>query len=211
MGKINRGILGGVSGKVANIIGGSWKGIAYLRSLPLSVSQPNTAAQVNQRTRFSMLVFVAKLMLLDIVQPLWNRLAVKQSGYNMFIQQNSPNFNQSGVVDPSLFLIADGNATGAPILSMLASSITDECTINWNDNSGSGTALATDKVFIGLYDQANDEWYAFQTSATRADETVILSGLTGLTSPGTLHGYLAFKSANGLKISGTSHGTATIA
>jgi hypothetical protein len=27
MGKINQGILGGFSGKVGNVVGGSWKGI----------------------------------------------------------------------------------------------------------------------------------------------------------------------------------------
>ena len=31
MGKIAQGILGGLSGKVGNIIGGSWKGIDYIR------------------------------------------------------------------------------------------------------------------------------------------------------------------------------------
>ena len=31
MGIINQGILGGVSGTVGNVVGGSWKGINYLR------------------------------------------------------------------------------------------------------------------------------------------------------------------------------------
>ena len=31
MGKIAQGILGGLSGKVGNVIGGSWKGIDYKR------------------------------------------------------------------------------------------------------------------------------------------------------------------------------------
>ena len=31
MGKISQGILGGVSGTVGNVVGGSWKGISYLR------------------------------------------------------------------------------------------------------------------------------------------------------------------------------------
>ena len=34
MGKIGKGILGGISGKVANVVGGNWKGIDYLRSKP---------------------------------------------------------------------------------------------------------------------------------------------------------------------------------
>ena len=55
MGIIKRGILGGVSNKVGNVVGSSWKGIATLRSLPLSVANPNTLAQRNNRTSFSIM------------------------------------------------------------------------------------------------------------------------------------------------------------
>ena len=33
MGTINQGILGGFSGKVGTVIGGSWKGITYMRGI----------------------------------------------------------------------------------------------------------------------------------------------------------------------------------
>src|SRR5690606_508733 len=42
MGIIKQGILGGFSGKVGNVVGASWKGIDYIRSLPSSVSNPRT-------------------------------------------------------------------------------------------------------------------------------------------------------------------------
>ena len=53
MGKIAQGILGGLSGKVGNVIGGSWKGIDYIRIKPSSVANPRTVGQVNQRTKFT--------------------------------------------------------------------------------------------------------------------------------------------------------------
>lgn len=37
MGTIKQGILGGFSGKVGNIVGASWRGIDYIRSMPASV------------------------------------------------------------------------------------------------------------------------------------------------------------------------------
>ncbi len=40
MGIIKRGILGGFSNKVANVVGSSWKGINTMRALPLSVANP---------------------------------------------------------------------------------------------------------------------------------------------------------------------------
>jgi len=53
MAKISKGILGGLSGKVGNVIGGSWKGIDYLRIKPNRVANPRTEGQVNQRNKFT--------------------------------------------------------------------------------------------------------------------------------------------------------------
>jgi|LSQX01.2.fsa_nt_gb hypothetical protein len=54
MGIIKKGILGGFSGKVGNVVGASWKGIDYIRSLPSTVRNPRTPRQVKQRTKFSL-------------------------------------------------------------------------------------------------------------------------------------------------------------
>lgn len=59
MGKIKKGILGGFSGRVGNIIGGSWKGIDYMRSEATSIANPRTTKQVEVRDNFSV---VGKLM-----------------------------------------------------------------------------------------------------------------------------------------------------
>jgi hypothetical protein len=40
MGKINQGILGGFSGKVGSVVGGSWKGISYMRGKAVSTKNP---------------------------------------------------------------------------------------------------------------------------------------------------------------------------
>ena len=88
MGIIRRGILGGFSGKVANVVGSSWKGIAVMRALPLSVTNPKTVGQVEQRSAFSIISKFASSILTVWVKPLWDRQAQSMSGYNAFIQQN---------------------------------------------------------------------------------------------------------------------------
>ena len=42
MGVISQGILGGVSGKVGNVVGASWKGIDYLRIKPSNVANQHS-------------------------------------------------------------------------------------------------------------------------------------------------------------------------
>lgn len=59
MGVISQGILGGVSGKVGNVVGASWKGIDYLRIKPSNVANPRTEGQVSQRTKFALKLFTA--------------------------------------------------------------------------------------------------------------------------------------------------------
>jgi hypothetical protein len=56
MGRIKKGILGGFSGKVGSVVGASWKSIDYIRSLPASVRNPRTPAQVNQRSKFATVI-----------------------------------------------------------------------------------------------------------------------------------------------------------
>lgn len=55
MGTIKKGILGSFSGKVGNVVGASWRNIAYMRSLPSSMRNPRTEKQVTQRNRFSLI------------------------------------------------------------------------------------------------------------------------------------------------------------
>ncbi len=53
MGRFIKGILGGFSGKVGNIVGGSWRGISYMRSLSERRNYTPTEKQVMQRARFA--------------------------------------------------------------------------------------------------------------------------------------------------------------
>jgi len=210
MGKIKRGILGGFSGKVANVIGASWKGIAYMRSQPLSVSQPNTAAQQTQKANFSILVSVAKVLLLKYVQPLMNRTAVRMSGYNLFIRANTGAIDSSGIVVPADVVIAVGNATGGENVGVTGVNGTDEIVVDYDDNSGSGTALANDVSYALTYNADNDELGIQAVSGTRTGGQVATNTETNNSTGDVVHGWLAFKSVDGLKISGTAYATSVI-
>jgi hypothetical protein len=96
MGKIKQGILGGFLGKVGNVVGGNFKGIATMRAMPLSVANPRTAAQVGNRSRFSFVTAWAKDLGLPFIQTYWNRQAMKMSGFNLFCSVNKATWNASG-------------------------------------------------------------------------------------------------------------------
>jgi hypothetical protein len=121
MGIIKQGILGGFSGKVGNIIGSSWKGIAVIKAMPLSVAQPVTAKKTAAKARFAEVVSFSKPILVDVIKPLLDRKAVKMSGYNSFAVMNKDNFDSNGVLDYSVLKISQGNIANFP--SDLAGSV----------------------------------------------------------------------------------------
>lgn len=53
MATYKQGILGPFSGKVGTVVGSSWRGIAYIRSLATKVANPRTQAQVAARNRLA--------------------------------------------------------------------------------------------------------------------------------------------------------------
>lgn len=94
MGIIKRGILGGVANKIGNVVGSSWKGIATLRSLPLSVANPRTIAQRKNRDSFSVFSKLGSKVLATVCQPLWNRDAKQMSGFNAYVMFNKRAYDE---------------------------------------------------------------------------------------------------------------------
>ena len=62
MGKIKQGILGGFNGTVGTVVGGSWKGMAYMRGKAQSIKNPRTEKQMSQRIKFGMAQKFVKVM-----------------------------------------------------------------------------------------------------------------------------------------------------
>ena len=211
MGKINRGILGGFSGKVANIIGGSWKGIAYMRSQPVSVSNPNTAGQQIQRGKFASVVALAKLLLTDLVKPLNDRFAVKQSGYNLFVSRNIDAFDSSGAFIPATGLeVARGNLLGLENLSISGTNESNIVEIQWDDNSDGSAVRATDELFVVIYNETQDIWGGGNTGEDRSSTTDTATMPSPVNTGDVLYIYAAYRAADGTEVSNTSEATTTV-
>lgn len=210
MGVIKRGILGGFSGRVANVVGGSWKGIAYMRSLPLSVANPDTAAQQAQRGAFGQSVAVAQQLLVGIIKPLWDRFAERMSGYNAWIQANIAQFDANGLATPADVVMSRGNLLGEAIFDITATAGTNLLGMTWNDSSGTGNALATDEAYLVGYNETKDIWGFTAANVTRQDLGDDVD-LTNIESGDVCHGWLMFRRPDGTIVSDSSYDTDTAA
>lgn len=90
MGKISQGVLGGFSGKVGNVVGGTWKGIDYMRIKPANVSNPRTAGQVDQRSKFTITLRFLQTMT-DFLRVGFKLYANKMTQFNAAMSYNLNN------------------------------------------------------------------------------------------------------------------------
>jgi len=202
MGKIAQGILGGLSGKVGNIIGGSWKGIDYIRIKPSSVANPRTEGQVNQRNKFSETI--------KFLQPNkafikigYKGYAVKKSEFNAAmsyllgnaITGTAPNFT----IDYANALLSRGSlSTALNPTSSLATA--GEVTFNWGDNSAEGNANTTDKAMLLVYNPIKKESIYVLDGAIRTAGTQILT-IPNTYAGDTVELFMAFVTADGTQVS----------
>lgn len=152
MAVIKSGILGGLSGSIGNVTGSSWKGIAVLRTKPLSVANPNTPAQQAVRTPWAKLTQLGSSITGAILQPVWNGIASKMSGYNLFLQYNAQKaFSSLGDFIPTELSVSPGTL---PSVAVSVDELASSTSMSFNIATAlpSVQALATDKLYAVVVD-----------------------------------------------------------
>ena len=185
---------------VSGVVGFSRLGRDYWRSLANNINDPKTLAQLTQRARITT---VAKF--LHTLAPVWqqgyNHLKGNgRSAHNLIFQQVlnnalSGNLNDGFTVDPTKVLISRGPLTSAYIISATVAPTTQTVTVSWNNNSGAGTALASDKISIFVYNATKDINAYAPSTAQRSDESATLTYNTSW-SGNTIYVYAFFSDSN---------------
>lgn len=177
MGKISQGILGGFSGKVGNVIGGNWKGIDYMRVKPASVANPQTAGQMDQRSKFSAVIgFLQPIS--EFIKIGFKGYAIKMTAFNSAMSYNVKNALTGDYPDYEMdyanALVSRGSL--APALNATAASANvGEVTFSWDDNSTEGNANATDKAMLLVLNPAKKEAVFVTDGAVRTAEEQLLT------------------------------------
>lgn len=210
MAKINRGILGGFSGSIANVTGGSWKGIAYMRSKPLSVANPNTAAQQTQRGKFASAVEFAQRILTNAIKPLWDRFVERQSGFNAWISANIDAFNNNGLDSPGDVVMSRGTLGGEAIFDLSGTNGNDSVGITFANNAGQGNRQDTDDVYAVVWNETQDEIGISAADNTRVDEAAPVTMQSDVATGDVLHAWIMFRRADGSLVSDSSYDTETV-
>ena len=215
MATIKQGILGAFSGKVAGVVGSSWKGIPVMKSLPPSVANPKTARQIEQRSRMKACTAFSQSVLATVIKPLNDRFASRMSGFNAFTSRNIAAFEGGILSKPADVKISPMGNKAQLIDAIAAEAKTTrkdaKLTITTSSIAGSGKALAGDKPYIVVYNGQTKKSFGFVAPATRADNNFTILLPDDEFSPDeSIEVYMAFLRDDGTVVFETAYGTSTI-
>lgn len=215
MATIKQGILGAFSGKVAGVVGSSWKGIPVMKSLPPSVANPRTSKQIEQRGRMAACTAFSQSVLADVIKPLNDRFASRMSGFNAFTSRNISAFAGGELSKPADLKISpmgnkaqliDALAAGAGLDKKNAS-----VSLSWSSDAGIGKALAFDVPYSVVYNRTTKKSFGFVFSGDRNDESWVISLPDDEFAPAdVVDVWLAFLREDGTVVFETSYDTTTI-
>lgn len=203
MGRIKKGILGGFSGKVGTVVGASWRGIDYMRSLPETSKKPASPAQLAQQNK--MALFRGFLLGLDdIIERCFQNIE-KYTPMNDALSNNMLNAvagifpDQSIAFDQLLFskgeLLGSWMAKAIPVAD-------NTIDFSWENGSYSPLRSATDQVTVVVYDPVEQQFCKLENAALRSEKIARLI-LPETFSGHGVHCYLSFYS-EGRKIASTN-------
>ena len=179
MGTYNKGILGPFSGKVGTVVGANWRGKDVMRSLPKKTNRTPSETQKLQRQLFTTVAeFLTPIS--PVLSLYFGRRGGEQSRRNQAMSYHMRDAVE--YVDPNFdilynkVLISKGDLVGVQNASGSSPS-TAAIKLNWEDNSGQGSAKAADQLVVVLYAPAED-LYHYQLNAATRD-----AGTVGLTLP----------------------------
>lgn len=199
MGVIKQGILGGFQNKVGPVIGSSWKGIATMRAMPISVANPRTAAQVTNRSKFGNASQMGSKLLAGIIKPLWDRFAQGESGFNAWVKQAVDAFLVDGTVDPTALVMSKGTVAIASAMEATWQGTGTQWAVTW-DPALVGDALPTDQLYIVFMNTQLRNVLAVPAAALRSAGNVNISG-QGFNRGGTVVAFFMFRRADGSRVS----------
>ena len=197
MGTYKNGICGPFSGKIGTVVGSTWNGIDYMRSLPRRSKRKPTEAQKAQRMKLAMAIAFLR-PLSGLVNMGFKSIAVKKTGFNAATSQLISGA-VSGIypdfaIDYSKVLISIGNLTGAWNAAVF-SATAGVLTVSWENNSGSGTAKATDKAVLVVYNPSRTE-VLYTSEGSSRDLGMQSFSFPANYSGQTVHVWISFISQN---------------
>lgn len=170
MGSINKGILGGFSGKVGSVVGANWRGKDIMRSVPKPSSKEPTEKQVLQRAKFKLAVSFLQPVK-SIQKEYFGVASGSKSRSDMAVSYTMQQAVDTASGSPELIfnkvLITKGDLAGFqnPEVEVQQDETLE---LSWSDNSSQGNASATDVANAVCYSEDLKSFEIYEVLALRS-------------------------------------------
>ncbi|MBO7625644.1 MAG: hypothetical protein J6S82_10155 [Bacteroidales bacterium] len=198
MGTIKKGILGGFHGKVGTVVGGSWKGVTYMRGMAPSIRNPRTEGQIRQRDKIRNVSAFLQVML-PVINVGYKNSAAKQSPYSAAMSHILKNAMSGDAVDYTRVLLSRGTLPN--VGNLAATSDATSANISWSNTEGMIGASESDKIFAVGYNKDKGQMISDSNTASRTEESLDLNYPSGWDAGDKVEVYVFTFSADGNSIS----------
>lgn len=190
-----------ISGKLGDVVLVNRKGKLHFRSRPKKREKPLSPAQLKQVSVIKAVSpFIAKVKPVVKMGFAGKSDNDKDSALSFLMKNAVDKSGPVAVLDYTRVLVTRGDLM-APAGGQADYDPTDGLTIQWNDNSGTGSARASDRGLIAAYCPEVHEAICVTENGPQRDKKYISVPVSGLYAGRTLHVYLSFISASGRDIS----------
>lgn len=166
MSVVQNPITGRSRGKYSSSIFSKWKGLNTLRSKPLTVNQPNTQSQIDQRSAFATAVMFAR-QILTMIRYSLKYSAINITEFNQFIRlvihYVDTVTGKISAGDEDLLSFSAGPEPGLEDAAVVYVSGAN-FTLSWDDSFMSDLREATDKMVVFLYNSTQNKMIAIDTA-----------------------------------------------
>ena len=195
MARVKGGVNGSFSGKVGTVVGSSWNGVEYIRSLPRKRSSSFTPNELRNQSNFK-LVHGWLQPLLEVVRVGFKGYSPTNYGFNAaksFVYKNALMKAEEGsYIDPSLVQLSFGDLEVSSDLSCELNG-EQQLVFSWDNRIGRNMG-SRDQVMLVAYDPETGKHNYTTSGGFRMSGSATLD-LTGYPA-GSYHIYIAFVAEN---------------
>jgi hypothetical protein len=197
MGTFPKGIFGSFRGKVGKLVGGKWKDVEILKTLPEGGTSNPSDLQLAQRAKFAMgvqFIKATRLVVSDIYRNYPKQMTAANKAVSDVLRTAITGVYPNFQIDYRKVTIATGSLRGVDDAVAVAEA-PDKVKITWTDNSTERGVAAADHAILAVYCEELNRYSYSLSAGTRGQGTAILS--VPAFSGKQVHTWLSFLSENG--------------
>ena len=170
MATYSKGANGAFSGKVGSIIGSSWRGVDYLRSLPKKNNKPSSDLQIAQRSKFALapiyLSPIKDILNIGFKDKQLNKITGYNAAVKIFLNQAIGGDYPDFVIDFSQIVMSKGSLS---VFHGLTAVLQDSnLLINWQSIPNRYNSFDDDLLMVVLFNDTKKMYLVYEEAQRNA-------------------------------------------